>query len=110
MKKALIALSAVVALGMAVTLTQGFTQTASADTDAAQAIGQTQSFAVEKMTCATCPISVKKAMSRVDGVYSISVDYGAKTAVAVFDPAKTSAQAIADASTDVGYPATPISD
>ncbi len=110
MKKALIALSAVAALGMAVTLTQSFTQTAWADTDAAQATEQTQSFAVEKMTCATCPIAVKKAMSRVDGVHSISVDFDSKTAVAVFDPTKTSAQAIADASTDVGFPATPISD
>ena len=110
MKKPLIALSAVVALGMTVTLSQSFTQTAWADTDAAQATEKTQSFAVEKMTCATCPISVKKAMSRVDGVHSISVDFETKTAVAVFDPTKTSAQAIADASTDVGYPATPISD
>ena len=83
MKKALIALSAVVALGMAVTLTQSFTQTAWADTDVAQATEQTQSFAVEKMTCATCPIAVKKAMSRVDGVHSISVDFDSKTAVAV---------------------------
>jgi len=110
MKKVLIALSTVVALGMATTLTQGFVQTAWADTDTAQATEQSQSFAVEKMTCATCPIAVKKAMSRVDGVHSISVDFETKTAVAVFDPTKTSAQAIADASTDVGYPATPISD
>jgi len=110
MKRVLIALSAVLALGMAATLTQGFVQTAWADTDAAQAMEQTQTFAVEKMTCATCPIAVKTAMSRVDGVHSIAVDFETKTAVAVFDPRKTSAKAIAAASTDVGYPATPISD
>jgi len=110
MKKALIALSAVIALGLAGTLTLSLTQIARADTDAAQASEQTQSFAVENMTCATCPIAVRKAMSRVDGVHSISVDFETKTAVAVFDPGKTSAQAIADASTDVGYPATPIND
>ena len=56
------------------------------------------------------PITVRKAMERVDGVHSVTVDYDAKTAVAVFDPAQTSAKSIADASTDVGYPAAPIID
>jgi periplasmic mercuric ion binding protein len=110
MKKALIALSAVVALGLAGSLAPNLSQTAWADSETAQAAEQTQTFTVEKMTCATCPIAVKKAMSRVDGVHSVTVDYDTKTAVAVFDPAQTSAKAIADASTGVGYPATPISD
>ena len=110
MKKLLIALSTVAALGLAGSLALNLSQTAWADSDVAQATEQTQSFAVEKMTCATCPIAVKKAMQRVDGVQSVSVDYDTKTAVAVFDPTQTSAQAIADASTNVGYPATPISD
>ena len=48
-------------------------------------------------------------MERVDGVHSVTVDYDSKTAVAVYDPAQTSAKVIADASTNVGYPATPIS-
>jgi len=109
MKKALIALSAVVALGLAGSLALSSTQTARADTDVAQATEQTQSFTVEKMTCAMCPVTVRKAMERVDGVHSVTVDYDTKTAVAVFDPAQTSAEAIADASTDVGYPAAPIS-
>ena len=109
MKKALIAFSAVVALGLAGSLALSITQGAWADTDVAQATEQTQSFTVEKMTCAMCPITIRKAMERVDGVHSVTVDYDSKTAVAVFDPAQTSAEAIADASTNVGYPATPIS-
>ena len=36
------------------------------------------------------------------------VDFDAKTATAVFDPTVTTAQEIAAASADVGYPATPI--
>ena len=110
MKKALIALSAVVALGLATSLALSITQGARADTDVAQATEQTQTFTVEKMTCAMCPITVRKAMERVDGVHSVTVDYDTKTAIAVFDPAHTSAKAIADASTNVGYPATLISD
>jgi mercuric ion binding protein len=57
------------------------------------------------MTCATCPISVRKAMLRVDGVKSVDVDFDAKTAVVVYDPAVTAPAEIAAASTAVGYPA-----
>jgi len=110
MKKALIAFSVVVSLGLAGSLALSFTQGARAGTDVAAATEETQSFTVENMTCAMCPISVRKAMERVDGVHSVTVDYDSKTAIAVFDPAQTSAKDIADASTDVGYPATPISD
>ncbi len=66
---------------------------------------QTQAFVVENMTCATCPITVRAAMSRVDGVERIEVDFETKTAVATYDPAIASAQDIADASTSVGFPA-----
>ncbi len=107
MKKAFIAFTAIVAFGLAGPLALQLSQAAWADTE--QVTEDTQSFAIEKMTCAMCPITVRKAMERVDGVQSVTVDYDTKTAIAVFDPAKTSAKAIADASTDVGYPATPIS-
>jgi len=63
------------------------------------------SFSIDKMTCATCPISVKKAMKRVDGVISVEVDYKTKVATVVYDPSKTTPSEIAAASTDVGYPA-----
>ena len=32
----------------------------------------TQTFWVDNMTCAACPITVRKAMSRVDGVIRVS--------------------------------------
>lgn len=63
-------------------------------------------FAVAKMTCATCPITVKKAMSAVHGVRSVKVDFATKTASVAFDPSLTNAAAIAAASTNAGYPAT----
>ena len=62
-------------------------------------------FSVDNMTCATCPISVKKAMLRVDGVKSVEIDFGTKTAEVVYDPAITSPETIAAASAGVGYPA-----
>ena len=97
----------VLALGLAI---PGLTQTALAGSpgEASQTAEQTQSFAVEKMSCAACPITVKKAMQRVDGVKTVKVDFESKTAVVVFDPSVTDAEKIAAASTDVGYPATAI--
>ena len=75
-----------------------------------QEIEQTRSFSIEKMTCAACPLTVKKAMQGVDGVKTVDVDYDTKMAVVVFDPAATNADEIAAASTNVGYPTTVIED
>src|SRR3546814_19912433 len=56
------------------------------DRPATAATAQTQTtFAIENMTCATCPITVKKAMEGVAGVSAVSVDFGAKTARATYE-------------------------
>lgn len=67
---------------------------------------ETVKFEVAEMTCATCPIAVKKAMQRVDGVIDVEVSYEDKTAVVTFDPKQTTPDEIGQASTDVGFPAT----
>jgi mercuric ion binding protein len=64
-----------------------------------------QTFTVENMTCAACPITVRKAMSRVDGVQSVEVNFEAKTVTATYDPALADTATIAEASTAVGFPA-----
>ncbi|WP_281300492.1 MULTISPECIES: cation transporter [unclassified Iodidimonas] len=66
---------------------------------------QQVTFAVENMTCALCPVTVKKAMAGVDGVSAVEVDFERKTARASFDPKRTTLAQIAAASTDAGYPA-----
>lgn len=66
----------------------------------------TVTFDVQKMTCATCPIAVRKAMERVDGVKQVAVSLEDNSAVVTFDTSATTAAAIGQASTDVGFPAT----
>ena len=66
---------------------------------------QTVSMNIERMTCALCPITVRTAMEKVDGVQKVEVDFDSKTAVVTFDDSKTTALDVAQASTDVGYPA-----
>lgn len=65
---------------------------------------QTVTLSVPGMTCAACPITVKKALSRVEGVSKIDVSYAGLEAVVTFDDVKTSVQALTKATTDAGYP------
>jgi mercuric ion binding protein len=67
----------------------------------------TATFVVEKMTCVTCPLTVRIAMKRVEGVIDAKVDLDSKTATVTFDDARTTVEEIAEASTNAGFPATP---
>jgi len=69
---------------------------------------QEVTFTVDKMTCATCPITVRKAMQRVDGVKEVTVDFDTKTAMVIYDASLTDAKHIGEASSNVGFPATVI--
>ncbi|MFQ5562181.1 MAG: heavy-metal-associated domain-containing protein [Parvularculaceae bacterium] len=108
MKKAIILLSAVGALAVFGAASAYMASNANANTTATAAELRTQTFAVENMTCAMCPITVKKAMSGVEGVRSVDVDFDTKTATVVYDPTVATAEAIAAASAGAGYPATAI--
>jgi mercuric ion binding protein len=62
---------------------------------------QTVTLSVPGMTCSACPITVKKAISKVDGVSK--VDVTRREAVVTFDDAKTSVQKLTKATEDAGY-------
>lgn len=64
-------------------------------------------FAVDNMTCASCPYIVKTSMAAVPGVTKVAVSFEAKTATVTFDDGKTNPGAIAAASMNAGYPARP---
>jgi mercuric ion binding protein len=66
---------------------------------------RTLTFAVDNMTCASCPYIVKTSMAAVPGVERVAVSFQAKTATVTFDDAKTNADTIAAASMNAGYPA-----
>lgn len=77
-----------------------------ASAPSAFAADATVTFAVDRMNCKLCPITVRKAMEGVDGVVDARVDYDSKTAIVTFDDARTTPEEIAKASTEIGYPAT----
>lgn len=77
-----------------------------ASTSGAFAAERTGTFAIEKMTCSLCPITVKKAMASVSGVKAVAVDFERKLATVVFEDTEVASGTIAEASTNSGYPAT----
>lgn len=101
MKRHLIAATAFVGLA-------GFAAIAIAPIDAAiaaPAAKLSKTFAIGNMTCPTCPITVKTAMSRVPGVKTVKIDFAAKTATVTYDPSVATPAKIAAASTGIGFPA-----
>jgi periplasmic mercuric ion binding protein len=65
---------------------------------------QTVTLEVKNMTCAVCPITVKKALERVPGVTDVKVDFDKKTASVSFDPVKANLAELTKATADAGYP------
>jgi periplasmic mercuric ion binding protein len=65
---------------------------------------KTVTLNVSGMTCAACPITVKKALERVGGVSKVDVRYEKKQVLVTFDDAKTNTDALVKATTDAGYP------
>lgn len=68
---------------------------------------KTVRLSVPGMTCAACPITVKKALSRVKGVEKVEVSFEKREAVVTFDDAKTDVNALRKATADAGYPSKP---
>ena len=72
----------------------------------AMAAVQTVTLDVPGMTCSSCPITVKKALSKVNGVQQVKASFEKREAVVTFDDAKTSVEKLSLASANAGYPAT----
>jgi mercuric ion binding protein len=71
----------------------------------AWAASQTVTLKVPSMSCAACPFTVKKALTRVEGVTEVEVSYENREAIVSFDDGKTSVEALTSASENAGYPA-----
>jgi mercuric ion binding protein len=67
---------------------------------------QTVTLSVPDMNCAACPITVKKALTKVSGVSKTDVNLDRREAKVTFDDVKTSVEALTRATKDAGYPST----
>lgn len=65
---------------------------------------KTVTLSVPTMDCPVCPITVKKALSKIAGVSQTVVNFDKRQAVVTFDDTKTSIDALTHATEDAGYP------
>jgi len=68
---------------------------------------KTVTLAVDGMTCSMCPITVKKALRKVQGVSDVTAKYegdGVGWAKVTYDPAKVSVKDLTHATAQAGYP------
>ena len=70
----------------------------------AMAKQQTVLLNVPTMDCATCPITIKAALTKVPGVSKVKVSYEKREAVIVYDDTKTTVADLKQATEGVGYP------
>lgn len=75
-------------------------------TTSAWAASKTVTLSVPGMDCPVCPITVKKALTKVDGVTKAEVNFDKRQATVTYDDAKTNVEALTKATTNAGYPST----
>ena len=65
---------------------------------------KTVTLSVPGMNCDLCPLTIKKAVSRVPGVSHVDASFQKKEAIVTFDDAKTTVDALTKATANAGYP------
>jgi mercuric ion binding protein len=72
----------------------------------AWAASNTVTLFVPAMNCPVCPITVKKALTKVPGVSNVEVNFDRGEATVTFDDGRASVEALTQATGDAGYPST----
>ena len=85
-------LSIIVAITIALTMSPAF------------AASKTVTLSIPTMDCEVCPITVKKALNKVQGVSRIDVNPEKRIVVATFDDTQTNATALTETTRNAGYP------
>ena len=61
-------------------------------------------LSVPGMNCAACPITIKKALEKVEGITAVTIDLERKQTAVTFDDTRTTTARLIQATTDAGYP------
>jgi len=73
-------------------------------TSAAWAAPKSVTLDIPGMTCPTCPVTIKKALLKEQGVTAVVVRYEKRELVVSFDDAKITPHAIMKTTASVGFP------
>ncbi len=66
----------------------------------------TATLSIPGMSCATCPITVKKALTKLGGVVDVKSNLGGRETTVVYDDTQVSLEALTRATKDAGFPST----
>lgn len=69
---------------------------------------QTTTLRVRNMTCALCPIIVRRAIETIPGVKEITVSTDTGTATVIYNDVATNPTELAETVARAGYPAWPV--
>ncbi|HET8608253.1 MAG TPA: mercury resistance system periplasmic binding protein MerP [Burkholderiales bacterium] len=69
-----------------------------------RAASKTVTLSIPSMNCPACPITVKKALTKVPGVSKAKVDFDTREASVTFDDTRTTVGALMQATKQAGYP------
>lgn len=69
---------------------------------------QAVTLSIPTMSCASCPVTIKAALSKVPGVASVKSDLGKRQTTVVYEDTKTDVAALSRAAANAGFPSTPI--
>jgi periplasmic mercuric ion binding protein len=72
----------------------------------ASAATRSVTLAIPTMDCPVCPLTVKRALSKVPGVSHVEVSYEKRQAVVMFDNTKSDVGTLTDSTKNAGYPST----
>lgn len=70
------------------------------------AASRTVTLSVPTMDCPVCPITVKKALTKVPGVSQAEVNFDKRLVTVTFDDSRTSIEVLTRATKNAGYPST----
>lgn len=76
-----------------------------ATTGGEAAASESVTLKVEGMTCSGCALGARTALRRLDGVEKAEVSFEEQLAVIVYDPARVTVEAMADAVRELGFEA-----
>jgi len=65
---------------------------------------KTVTLEVPSMNCVTCPVTVKLALKKVEGVKTVEATYEPNEAIVTFDDTKTNTKELMAATENAGYP------
>lgn len=70
----------------------------------ASAATKSVTLTIPTMDCPVCPLTVKRALSKVPGVSQVDVSYEKRQAVVMFDDTKADIRTLTESTKNAGYP------